>query len=102
MKCVFPCVLGFEEGCGYSVIFPDIAGATQGETLYEALLMAEDFAGFAVSSMIKDGEKVPEPAPLDKIEVSDGEFVTLIRVDTEEYERKESARRAKPATTNAA
>lgn len=102
MKCVFPCVLGFAEGYGYSVIFPDIAGATQGDTLYEALQMAEDFAGFAISSMIKDGEKVPEPTPIEKVELDDGEFVTLIRVDTEEYEQKESSRRAKHTTTTAA
>ena len=86
MKAVYPCVLVAEE-VGYSVIFPDIAGATQGDTLYEAIYMAEEFAAFAVSSMLEDGEKVPEPTPLEQIKLEDGEFVTLIRVDTDAYRK---------------
>lgn len=43
MKGVYPCILVPEEIGGFSVLFPDFGGATQGETLYEALEMAEIF-----------------------------------------------------------
>lgn len=88
MKCVYPCVLSFEEGYGFSVIFPDFAGATQGDTLYEALMMAEDFLNFAISSSEDDGDKIPEPTPLEKVKLETGEFVTLIKADTDEYRKK--------------
>lgn len=86
MRKVYPCILSADE-VGYSVIFPDIAGATQGNTLYDAIYMAEKFAAFAVSSMLEDGEEIPEPTPIDKINLEDGEFVTLIKVDTDEYRK---------------
>ena len=88
MKMVFPCKLIAEKVGGYSVIFPDIAGGTQGETLYEALFMADDFANFAVSSALEDGEEIPQPTPLEKIEVKAGEILQLVRVDTEEYRKR--------------
>ena len=93
MKMVFPCKLIAEEVGGYSVIFPDIAGGTQGETLYEALEMAEALVGFMLTSL-EEGEEIPEPTPLEKVEVEKGSFVTLIKVDTAEYLQKEAARQA--------
>lgn len=88
MKYVYPCILTPLEGGGYSVKFPDIAGGTQGKTLYEALEMAEDAAGFMITTAPDDGEQIPAPTPLDKIEVPAGAFVTLIKVDTEAYRLK--------------
>ena len=93
MKAVYPAILTPEEIGGYSVIFPDIAGGTQGETLYEALEMAEALVGFMLPSL-EDGEEIPEPTPLEKVEVEKGSFVTLIKVDTAEYLQKEAARQA--------
>lgn len=87
MKLVYPCKIIAEEVGGYSVIFPDIAGATQGETLYEALFMAEDFANFAITSTLEDGEEIPEATPLENLEVKAGEFIQLVRVDTEKYQK---------------
>lgn len=88
MKCIFPCILIPDGNPGYSVIFPDIAGATQGDTLEEALDMAEDLANFAMSGPFEEGEKIPTPTPPEKVVVPAGAFMTLIRVDTESYERK--------------
>ena len=85
MKLVYPCVLIPEKVGGYSVIFPDIGGGTQGETLYEALEMAEDMANFMVSTAPEDGAEIPTPTPLEKVEVPEGAILTLIRVDTDAY-----------------
>lgn len=87
MQAVYPCRIIAEEVGGYSVIFPDFGGATQGETLFEALQMADDFANFAVSSALVDGEEIPEPSPLEKIEVKAGELLQLVCVDTEKYQK---------------
>lgn len=82
MKYVYPCILIPEEIGGYSVTFPDIAGATQGDTLLEALEMAQDLASAEVSAVLEDGEEIPIPTPPEKIEVPAGAFMTLITVDT--------------------
>lgn len=91
MKYVYPCILTPLEGGGYSVKFPDIAGGTQGKTLYEALEMAEDAAGFMITTAPDDGEEIPVPTPLENLKVPAGAFVTLIKVDTEAYRQKMEA-----------
>lgn len=88
MKMVYPCIIT-PESVGYSVTFPDIGGGTQGETLYEALEMAEALVGFMLTSAVEDNEEIPIPTPIDKVEVEKNSFVTLIKVDTEEYLKKE-------------
>ena len=82
MKYVYPCVFIPEEVGGFSVIFPDIAGATQGENLYEALYMAEDALALMLEGIESRGEKAPKPTPLEKIELPPGAFVSFIKVDT--------------------
>lgn len=100
MKCVYPCLLRFEEGFGYSVIFPDFGGGTQGKTLYEALEMAENFLGFAITSSIEDGDEIPNPTPIEKINAPLGTTLSFIRIDTEEYLNKESVRQSKEKSLN--
>ena len=83
MKYVFPCVLTPEEDGGYSVTFPDIAGATQGDTLYEALYMAEDALELMLSCAEERGEKIPEPTPLKDIMLAENSFVSFVKADTD-------------------
>ena len=88
MKGVYPCILVPEELGGFSVLFPDFGGATQGETLYESLEMAEDFLGFAVTSAVDKGEKIPAPTALKDIVIEDdGAFVSWIKFDTDAYRK---------------
>lgn len=88
MKGVYPCILVPEEVGGFSVLFPDFAGATQGETLYEALEMAEDFLGFAVTSSLDKNEKIPKPTALKDVIIEDkGAFISLIKFDTDAYRK---------------
>lgn len=95
MKCVYPCLLRFEEGFGYSVVFPDFGGGTQGKTLYEALEMAENFLGFAITSSIEDDEEIPIPTPFEEIQTPLNTLISFIKIDTEEYLKKENARQSK-------
>lgn len=60
----YPVQLEREEDGGYVVTLPDIGyGATQGDTLAEALAQAEDLLEEAVLGMMAHGEEVPLPSP---------------------------------------
>jgi antitoxin HicB len=60
----YPVHLGHEEDGGYVVTLPDIGyGATQGDTLAEALAQAKDMLEEAVLGMMAHGENVPSPSP---------------------------------------
>ena len=60
----YPVQLEREEDGGYVVTLPDIGyGATQGDTLEEALAQAEDMLEEAVLGMMAHGDEVPFPSP---------------------------------------
>ncbi len=55
----------------YSVDFPDFPGCiTAGSTLEEARAMAEEALAFHTEEMVKDGEALPEPSPLDAVDTT--------------------------------
>ena len=59
----YPVRLKQEEDGGYVVTLPDIGyGATQGDTLEEALAQAEDMLEEAVLGMMAHGDDVPLPS----------------------------------------
>jgi antitoxin HicB len=61
---VYPVQLDPEEDGGYVVTLPDIGyGATQGDTVEEALRQAEDMLEEAILGMIAHNEEVPAPSP---------------------------------------
>ncbi|MBR2216591.1 MAG: type II toxin-antitoxin system HicB family antitoxin [Selenomonadaceae bacterium] len=102
MQYVYPAIFYEAKEGGYVVEFPDVQGAvTQGETLYEAMEMAED----ALAGMLASYEdhkagvlahpftnKVNTPTPISQVivepdEYSIGAFVTLVKVDTDAYRK---------------
>ena len=88
MKYVYPCVIKREKPKLYGGYFPDVRGAyTWGETLYEALLTAEDVLNGTLESMEDDGDEILPPTPIDKVKLEECEIVTLIKADTDEYRK---------------
>ncbi len=102
MKYVYPAIFYRAIEGGYCIEFPDVAGAaTQAETLYEALEMAEDaLAGMLVCwEDCKSGKlnppmnnRIVEPTPIEQVkaepdEFSTSAFVTLIKADTDAYRK---------------
>ena len=102
MRYVYPAIFYNAKEGGYVVEFPDVQGAvTQGETLFEAMEMAEDaLAGTLV--LYEDSKmgqlqhpmtnRIADPTPIEKVvaepdEYSTGAFVTLIKVDTDAYRK---------------
>jgi predicted RNase H-like HicB family nuclease len=60
----YPLRLEQEADGGYVVTIPDIGyGATQGDTLEEALRQAEDLLEEAILGMMANDEDVPSPSP---------------------------------------
>ena len=104
MKYVYPAVFYKDKELPetYTVIFPDVEGAvTQGETLFNAMEMAEDaLCGMLVMwEDFKAGRdttpmtnRIDPPTPLEKVvavpdEYSTSAFVTLIKADTDAYRK---------------
>lgn len=99
MLSVYPAIFFHEKNGHYSVVFPDLNHlATCGDTMQEAMEMAVDcLAGYLHSEKL-DGNKIPAPTPIDKVDIhcEDDEdddygekdrFVNLVSVDVEEYAR---------------
>lgn len=87
MKYVYPAVFT-KETDGYSVRFPDIENCfTDGNTLAEALEMAQDALNLMLMTM--EDEKLPIAPPSDPRGIPYGEdqLVTLVSADTTEYRK---------------
>ena len=67
------------EDSDYGVDFPDFPGCvTAGETLDEAVGMAEEALNFHIDAMLEDGLDMPEPSSLDEVN-EEGAVAFLVR-----------------------
>ena len=74
----YPAVMAKEADGGYSVRFPQLDGCfTEGDTLTDAIRMAQEAMSLHLYGMEQDGEEIPE-ASFDAIKLSDGEMVVPI------------------------
>ena len=106
MLSVYPAIFYAEESGGYSVVFPDLNHlATCGDDMQEAMEMAVDcLAGYLFTEKL-DGNEIPAPTPLEKIDPyceddSDEErqakrFVNVVSVDVEAYAAQHFSRAVK-------
>lgn len=86
-KYVYPAVFT-EEDLGYSVNFPDLPNCfTSGQTLGEAIEMANDVLCLTLYEMEQAGESIPEPSGIRDIPVKEKEFANFIPCDTLEYRK---------------
>lgn len=80
----YPAVFHPEE-TGYSVTIPDIDGCfTQGDTMDEAVSMAQD----AIGLMLEDQENFPKPSLPSALAVDSGDFVAMVPFDMEAYQKQ--------------
>lgn len=74
MRYEYPCVLRPEEGGGFYVVFADVRGAlTCGDTIEEALDMAEDALTVIMGSYVHRQEDIPVPS-----EATDGQYLIAL------------------------
>ncbi len=86
-KYAYPAVFTAENN-SYSVSFPDIDGClTFGETIPEAIEMAEDALCLMLYDLEEEGSEIPKPSDAKKLKVNTNEFVTMIACDTVEYRK---------------
>lgn len=68
MKVIYPVLFYEEKQGGYSVFIPDLQNAaTCGETLEEAMSMAEDLIAGLVLDEMEEGNKIPKSSKIENI-----------------------------------
>ncbi|MCM1253524.1 MAG: type II toxin-antitoxin system HicB family antitoxin [Clostridium sp.] len=87
-KYVYPAVFTQEDNGQYSVVFRDLEGCyTCGDSIEQAIEMAEDALALVLYGYEVEGKKIPKPSSRESIEVRQGEFVNDIRCDTLAYRK---------------
>lgn len=90
MKLVYPaCFYHNEDNDGYTVEVPDLIGCvTEGDSLAEAIIMAEDAAAGWVLDELEDGKEIPTASPMEAIHPDEGGFINLLALDMDTYTEK--------------
>lgn len=85
MKYVYPAIFTKDDKF-YSVNFPDLEGCyTQGDTIEDALEMAEDILCMTLYNLEENKQSIPVPSDIKSISVGTDEIVSLVSCDTIEY-----------------
>lgn len=84
MKQAYPITIQKDEN--YFVVYvPDFEINTQGETVAEAMEMARDAIGMCGCYKQDEGQKIPAPSDMASVAHGDGETLTFVDVDFDEY-----------------
>ena len=76
----YPAVFTYEPDQEIAVVFPDQNCATSGENDDDAFLSARELLGCVLNGLEEDGEDIPAPTPLSKIELPDNKRAVLVDV----------------------
>lgn len=104
-KVFYPAIFEPEDTGGYSVYVPDIPGCnTQGDTLEEALDMAQDAIGLMLEGV--SPKDYPSPSKPENIPLKGHQFLSMVPFDKLAYDKKYNAKSVKktlsiPAWLNA-
>lgn len=81
---IYPAIF-IKDGEGYYVKFPDLKGClTEGETLEQALVMAQEALGGYLASMKDRGLEIPLASEVASITSEEG-FVSIVACDISKY-----------------
>ena len=99
-KYIYPAVFTAEEGGLYSVDFPDLESCyTSGESLADALEMAEDVLALTLYEYERDKKEIPVPSSPKSISLEENEFVNYVAADTMYYQKKFNSKSVKKTLT---
>ena len=76
----YPAVFTYEPEQEIAVTFPDLDVATSGENEDDALISARELLGCALYGLEEDGEPIPTPTPLSKVNTQENERAVLVDV----------------------
>lgn len=87
MKLVYPAIFyPFEGTPGYTVVVPDLPRCvTEGDSLIDAIFMAEDAASGWILGELQDGKPAPCGTPISQIRPDEDCFVRLLTLDMDAY-----------------
>lgn len=89
MKYVYPALFHPEDDGIFFISFPDLDGCfTQGSSIAEGMDMAADALNLMLWHMEEERMPIPEPSPLQKLNVEHDDFLTLIGADTLAYRKQ--------------
>ena len=90
MKRIFYPAMFEKTPHGYSVFFPDLPGCVSaGETLEKAFAEAHDALSLHIAGMREDGESLPAPTAIDRLEKTDGiAAIMLVGVNVPEKTKR--------------
>ena len=99
-KYTYPAVFTTEKDGGYSVDFPDIPGCYScGDTLADAIYMAEDALAFMLYGYEQEKRAIPTPSNPSDLVVNKNEFVNYVACDTLVYRKRHNNRAVKKTLT---
>lgn len=88
-KYKFPAKFETDNEGGYSVNFPDLPGCyTCGDSIIDAINMAEDVLALVLYGYETDGKEIPTPSSIFSIPITQNSFVDYITCDTTEYKKR--------------
>lgn len=94
MKLTYPAI--FEplgDRPGYVVTVPDLPGCvTEGDSLADAILMAQDAASGWVLDELEDGNPAPRASSLSALHTEGSQFISLLVLDMDAYAEKYGAK----------
>ena len=99
-KYAYPAIFTPESDGGYSVNFPDLEGCyTCGDTLADALFMAEDVLALVLYGYEHDEKEIPLPSKPSAISTVENSFVNIVACDTLEYRKRFNNKAVKKTLT---
>lgn len=96
---VYPAIFHPEE-IGFSVFFPDLKGCqSQGDTIEEATLMAQEALGTYLECLLEDDKPIPSPSSPKSLSLSVEDFAAMISVDIFKLRDKSAGKAVKKTLT---
>ena len=97
MKYVYPAIFQQEKEGGFSIFFPDIEGCyTQGDTMVEAVEMAEDALNLMLWDKEENKEPIPHPSMPQDIRLEDpSDCIVWVSADTFKYRKMHDTKSVK-------
>ena len=88
MKYTYTAIFTPEMNGLYSVTFPDLQGCyTSGDDIADAIYMAQDVLCLTLFDLEQDKKSIPIASKPQDIKITDGQFTSVVAVDTETYRR---------------
>lgn len=87
MPLIYPAIFTpYENDSGYSVIVPDLENcATEGDSLSDAISMAEAAACAKILELEEKGIAIPSSSDMSDFELDDNETIHMLRLNLAQY-----------------